>query len=162
MNRLIHIVAFAVLLLTSASCIYKMDPYEGGTGVRMTVNGRKFVMDGSPTQEYVKNVKNSTSHTVSFSVGMLGLKSSVKFNFSVSDADTLIQGRKYPAKASIEGLVDQSNKVNFAGEVELLVLEPNSQNVEGLFEFTGRKDGVEYSIKHGFFRLRQNGLKYRE
>ena len=78
------------------------------------------------------------------------------------DADTLIQGRKYPAKASIEGLVDQSNKVNFAGEVELLVLEPNSQNVEGLFEFTGRKDGVEYSIKHGFFRLRQNGLKYRE
>ena len=152
MNRSLLLV---FLLLLFVSCEHAYDPFEGGKGVRMNMNGKKCVMVArSDRQVYVYNNKDGYGQTLSFSAKMGWQDTQFAFRLRISDPDTLIQGYTYPAKARIGS--DQDG-VSLEGFAEIVTLNPMSLDIEALFEFTGGNLKESYVVKHGYFRLEEYG-----
>lgn len=142
--------SLAALLLFFVACEIELDPFTGGYGVRMNVNGAKAVQLERRDTAYVYKSKDEDGQKISLSARMKCRDEFFNFSIIVSDPDTLLQGNTYPAKARIG---EWQDIYSLDGTVEILTLNPDNPNIEGLFEFSGPVRGKQFEIKHGYFRL---------
>lgn len=150
-NVMNHKLFLAFLLLFAVSCDSEWDPFTGEEGVRMNMNGKKYVMvTHRERMPYVYNNQNVYEQTLSLTVTMGWQGTRIGFRMWISDPDTLIQGNTYPAKARIG---EDQDGVSLEGFAEILTLNPTSRKVEALFELSGGNSKESYIVKHGFFRL---------
>lgn len=144
---------FAIFaLLAIAGCDRNMDPFEGGSGVRMNVNGKKYVMHGRSDSKPLSITTEGTPSNLMFTVTMTGLSNSFEFSMNSSDPGTFLEGKSYPATAK---MALGSEDVALSGTLEFTRLSADSSLVDALFELSGSgADGTSYNVTHGFFRLR--------
>lgn len=159
MDRVLHRISvmnhklfLAFLLLFAVSCYHDWDPFTGDEGVRMNMNGKKYVMVTyrGERKPYVYNKQNTYEQTLYLTATMGWQGTRIGFRMWISDPDTLIQGNTYPAKARIG---EDQDGVSLEGFAEILTLNPTSRKVEALFELSGGNSKESYIVKHGFFRL---------
>ncbi len=155
MKALFKYCYLALMLVLFVSCEAEYDPFLGGEGVRMNVNGKKSVMiTRHESRTYVFNDKDENGQSLSLSTQMSWLESRVYFRLVISDPDTLLQGNTYPARGILGG--DQDGGI-LNGVAEIITLNPESQYVEAVFELSGGAATSPYVVKHGFFRLQEYG-----
>ena len=150
MKRYLLLAIFALLAL--AGCSRDMDPFVGGPGVRMNVNGKKYVMHGRSNSNYLTKSLDAAPYSVSLNVTMTGLDASFDFSLSMSESSAPVAGRQYSCTASIS---QGSDVIPMTGSIEFTRLPGDTPTVEGLFELSGTgADGTAYKVTHGFFRMK--------
>ena len=148
---LIALLSVAAIILIHSCESFATDPFEGGNGVRMNLNGKKYIENAILPVRKELLIDFSEGGIIHLNVGMTGIGDSLSFRMNIFDSDTLISGRTYPATATIK---KDGVTVNLQGYADLLTIEPESQNTEALFELTGTDGDVDYVVKHGLFRLK--------
>ena len=158
------------LLLLAVSCTERMDPYEGGTGVRANINGYKCVMRGVSNKSYATY---NVGESYSFSTQRLQLfkhmdgMSNCYLQVSISEPSALVTGKAYKIGTSgataylyLDG-VDRG--ITLSGELTFLNDGPGSGVTEARFELSGKdRDGTKYDVRHGFKRLNTTKMEEQE
>lgn len=161
---------FAVIL-TLSGCVRDMDPFEGGDGVRVNINGQKCVMIGIPGGYYATlDTKDDECLFQSEVTMMTGFMSRYQdlfyLDFDIRENDILVKDKEYTVSYSGNKVIklmlpneDASSyaEVKLKGWISFLSL---GQVVEARFELEGSgSGGKEYSLRHGFLRLHQEAKR---
>lgn len=173
--RTLSLFASAFIL---ASCYVDMDPFEGGDGVRVNINGEKCVMHGMPGGYYaildaandVSSFESSItmrtsvtnyqgSYIINAAIGaenVHGDRSIFHLSFNIQENDTFVKEQKYeilPDGQKTATLSTWWEEVKLHGWIYFLSL---GDVIEARFDLDGTdSDGTAYTLRHGFLRLHQ-------
>lgn len=164
-NRLIMGLLLSAAALMLSGCVRDMDPFEGGDGVRVNINGQKCVMLGIPGHDYADlNMSGDVSSFQAIVSMMVGIMSADLFelSFNIKENDAFIKEQKYTIKPSGDKTVTLSlparngegvKDINLSGWLYFISF---GEIIEARFDLDGKgSDGMEYSLRHGFLRLHQ-------
>ncbi|MBR6306911.1 MAG: hypothetical protein IKR38_09105 [Bacteroidales bacterium] len=169
--RILRSLSLLAVILSFSGCVRDMDPFEGGDGVRVNINGQKCVMLGIPGGYYAtldtKDDECLFQSEVAMMTGFMSRNQDIfKMIFDIRETDILVKDKKYTVNYSGNKVVklmlpndDASSytEVMLKGWISFLSL---GQVVEARFELEGRgPGGVDYSLRHGFLRLHQQAKK---
>ena len=184
--KIVKTLWFLSMAFVLSGCVRDMDPFEGGDGVRVNINGEKCVMLGTPGGYYAKmeatdDVSTFKSEIILISTlidpeaqymnAMLGFgfaqDSQIRLNlaFDISDNNVFSKEKQYNIgsgnkKAVLTYVTDDTSTnpdINLKGWISFLSL---GKVIEARFELEGKSTGgKEYSLRHGFLRLHQGGEK---
>ena len=165
--KIFRTLSLLAVALSLCGCVRDMDPFEGGDGVRVNINGQKCVMLGIPGGYYATlDTKDDECLFQSEVTMMTGFLSNIQdlfyINFDIRENDILVKDKKYTVSYSGNKVVklrlpndDASSytEVSLKGWLSFLSL---GQVVEARFELEGTGPaGKDYSLRHGFLRLHQ-------
>ena len=159
------------MLLLPVSCYKHMDPFEGGDGVHINLNGKKCTMvgfTGNSNVEYM--ITDDNTYDIISDVTMIQWSTRDKFGmyFHLSDNSQFETGKKYHIGGTEGSRIiiypykgEKFSGVSLEGEIEFLNLADKDPFIEALFELDGTsaQDGKSYTVRHGYFNLIRN---YRE
>lgn len=164
MIRIKHF-AFLALLLLTVSCFKHMDPFEGGDGVHMNLDGCKCTMVGFSGAGYVSYTTDGNTYTMSTRLEMVQWADTKPFEIAIEFIDTapFVTGKKYNVGGKVGNKMkfllyppgSESDKaVSMSGQIEFLDVGDNDHFIEALFELDGGSPH-KYEIRHGYLRLIQ-------
>ena len=142
-----------LVLAVSVSCSWEMDPYEGGDGVRMNLNGEKCVMVGTPNSAYARYVSGEEYRFETAEIFMLQLLDNRSFTLvlKVTDTAPIVTAKTYPKGTAVLIYDDSHEQISLSGEVVFL---ETGEETEACFDLSGTgADGTRYEMRHGFLRL---------
>ena len=172
---------FAAAFMLS-SCVTDMDPFEGGDGVRVNINGEKCVMYGMPGAYYatldaandVSSFKSEitmmttiTDAHINYLIPEMSTfeRSVFDLAFNIQENNAFVKEKKYEIRYSGQktasmissirsnGTETPEQAVKLQGWIYFLSL---GNVIEARFDLDGRSsDGTEYTLRHGFLRLNQ-------
>lgn len=157
MSKHFKIVVWLFLPLLAMGCNREMDPFAGGLGIRMNVNGMRCVSFDSDANGYAEfsMPAEGESGTYAFSKTMSMQMTGAgpyEFFISATSPSRITAGKSYACTAWLE--IDMKH-VPLKGKLTFVSLEDDGRYVEAEFELSGNSDGKEYVVKHGFLRLRR-------
>lgn len=164
MKRLFRFIFCIVTALSAAACTDKMDPYEGGDGVRVNINGHACVMIGEPGKTAA--TYDAAARRFSTSVNLERRSDGARYTLQleVTDDSPLLAGQKYFAgtggcKAVLSYVYNDVNEndIVLTGWIQMRRISTESKTVEASFDLEGSSPGgTTYSLRHGFLRLYTN------
>lgn len=145
MKQLIKLALALCFALSLCSCVTDMDPFQGGTGLRANIDGKVYVMIGSPEDTGYVTMGGSPENSFEVSVTLRGRtgNATVQFEMSLNENSALSTGQKYTVSSAI--LQGDS----LSGWIKFNMISSNM--VEAEFELSGGRR----EVKHGFLRLKK-------
>ena len=177
--RTLSVFALAVSL---SGCITDMDPFEGGDGVRVNINGEKCVMYGMPGSYYATLDAANDVSTFRAEITMMTTVTDARINyllpekisfdrivfdlsFNIQENNSFVREQKYEILAfgtktatmslpEVDTNTGSPNQtVKLKGWIYFLSL---GNVIEARFDLDGKgPDGKEYTLRHGFLRLHE-------
>lgn len=166
----IKLVTAVLAMLTLSGCIARMDPYKGGTGTRVNINGEKFVMVGvlgSASNSIYTRKDGSYEYKASVFLRHLMESRSSQLEITITSSSPITEGKKYDLGTS-------SSAKAFLTWMDLVGKEPyfeiqesgspiplkgwlifdriGEKDVEARFELDS-KSGDKVVVRHAFLRL---------
>ncbi|MBQ9310119.1 MAG: hypothetical protein IJ222_04560 [Bacteroidales bacterium] len=143
MKHLCKLGVFLACVLAAVACATDMDPFQGGTGVRANINGRAYIMIGSPNgTSYVFMPNDKVFNCSVILMSRVGSEN-LKLSFGLEDVSALVTGKQY-------SLIDAHlGDASMSGTVIFNTLGPGY--VEAGFSLSGGG----YDVRHGFLRLKK-------
>ena len=181
MNRFKSLLPIALSLMLTG-CVTDMDPFEGGDGVRVNINGQKCVMYGIPGGYYATLEAANDVSTFQADITMMSAITDVHINyvvpemtqiersvfrlhFDIRDNNAFVREQKYQIHASgtkTASLIVPEQNVDTQSSEEVVALKgwayflSLGNVVEVRFELNGTgADGKDYALRHGYLRLHQ-------
>lgn len=158
MSRIAKLLVLSLLPMLFMGCEREMDPFTGGLGIRMNVNGKRcvsFDSDANGYAEFSTTTAEGEAGTYSFSKTMsMQMTGAGPYEFFISASSTspMTVGKAYACEARLE--IDMKH-VPLNGNLTFVSLADDGQYVEAEFELSGNSEGKEYVVKHGFLRLKR-------
>ena len=148
-------VCLLLMLLPLASCQQLNDPYayKGYYGIRMNINGDKYVLRDSFSTRYT--VYDSAYHLIvngNFAGIINDALETYNLSFNLSTPSQLHAGEEYVLDASAAQLkynADDSDPVPLSGWIRIITLDFDAGRLEAQFELSS----AQYTVKHGFLRM---------
>ena len=162
MKKFITLVLVSVFAL--CGCIKDMDPFQGGDGVRVNVNGRKCVMVGVLGGRYAQLNNTGDTGECSTTISMMSaMPDNMMFDlaFAIKENEPLVINKEYKVGSgnSTVGMTgfsvgaSQESRIPLQGWVKFISL---GTTIQARFELDGKgEDGTGYALRHGFLRLKQ-------
>lgn len=180
--KIVKTLWFLSMAFVLSGCVRDMDPFEGGDGVRVNINGEKCVMYGIPGGYYATlDVANDVSTFKSEITMMSSIvdahinyiipemstidRTAFMLGFNIAENDIFVKEKKYEIKTSGDkkaSMTVSSLNTDTGSSEEVIKLKgwayflSLGNVVEVRFELDGKdSNGKEYALRHGFLRLHQ-------